>query len=125
MPYPLFDRSRLRIKPLAERVHDLTLDAILPLDDAAPFEHPALPVLGERLVAARRSGAARMLVMGAHVLRAGVQRHLIDLMDSKLAIAVREVADDRGDSAWTPFNSALGRRMYKGGRSPAAADEAD
>jgi 3'-5' exoribonuclease len=54
-----------------------------------------------------------------------VALHLIDLMDSKLAIAVREVADDRGDSAWTPFNSALGRRMYKGGRSPAAADETD
>jgi 3'-5' exoribonuclease len=54
-----------------------------------------------------------------------VALHLIDLMDSKLAIAVREVADDRGDSAWTPYIASHGRRMYKGGRSPAAADEAD
>jgi len=52
-----------------------------------------------------------------------VTLHAIDLLDSRLTIAVREVADDRGESAWTPFNAALGRRMYKGGRSPAAADE--
>lgn len=84
MPYPQFDRSRLLIKPLAERVHDLTLDAILPLDEAPPFAHAAMPVLGERLVAARKAGAARMLIMGAHVLRAGVQRHLIDLLDRGL-----------------------------------------
>jgi 3'-5' exoribonuclease len=54
-----------------------------------------------------------------------VALHLIDLMDSKLAVAVREVVDDRGHSAWTPFNASLGRRMYKGGRSSAAADETD
>ena len=24
MPYPIFDRSRLNLKPLAEREHDLT-----------------------------------------------------------------------------------------------------
>jgi 3'-5' exoribonuclease len=54
-----------------------------------------------------------------------VALHAIDLLDSRLTIAVREVADDRGASAWTPYNAALGRRMYKGGRSPQAADEAD
>src|SRR5262245_9070864 len=80
MPYPLFDRSRLRIQPLAARQHDLTLDVILPLGAAPPFDHPALPVLGVRLAAARRTGAARILLMGAHVLRAGVQRHIIDLL---------------------------------------------
>src|SRR5262245_48699095 len=84
MPYPQFDRSRLVIKPLAERRHDLTLDCLLPLDSAPDFEHPALPALGERLAAARRSGAARILMMGAHVLRAGVQRHLIDLLERGL-----------------------------------------
>jgi hypothetical protein len=41
-------------------------------------------VLAERLVAAKKSGTARILVMGAHVLRAGVQRHLIDLMERGL-----------------------------------------
>ena len=84
MPYPQFDRSRLRIRPLAERQHDLTLADLLPLDAAPDFEHPAIPVLAERLKAARGRGAARMLTMGAHVLRAGVQRQLIDLMERGL-----------------------------------------
>ncbi|HTU19720.1 MAG TPA: hypothetical protein VMG10_16785 [Gemmataceae bacterium] len=85
MPYPLFDRSRLRIQPLTQRQHDLDLSVLLPLDSPlSPFEHPALPVLGERLAAARQQGRARFLVMGAHVLRAGVSRHLIDLMERGL-----------------------------------------
>jgi hypothetical protein len=85
MPYPLFDRSRLKIQPLAQRRHDLDLSVVLPLDAPLPeFSHPALPVLGERLVAARRRGAARMLLMGAHVLRAGVARYLIDLLQRGL-----------------------------------------
>lgn len=85
MPFPQFDRSKLRLQPLAERHHDLTLDCILPLNAPLPeFSHAALPVLGERLVSARASGAARILIMGAHVLRAGVSRFLIDLMERKL-----------------------------------------
>ena len=84
MPHLAFDRSRLLIKPLAERAHDLDLSVILPLGEAPPFEHPALPVLGRRLAEARTRGAARLLIMGAHVLRAGVQRYLIDLMERGL-----------------------------------------
>jgi hypothetical protein len=85
MPYPAFDRSRLRIQPLARRQHDLDLSAVLPLDAPTPaFQHPALPVLGARLQDARRNGRAAILVMGAHVLRAGVSRYLIDLMERGL-----------------------------------------
>jgi hypothetical protein len=84
MPFPQFDRSRLRLRPLAERAHDLDLSALLPLDAAAAFDHPALPVLGRRLVEAKRHGRARVLLMGAHVLRAGVAPHLIDLMERGL-----------------------------------------
>ncbi|GAB4453716.1 MAG: hypothetical protein Kow00120_23620 [Anaerolineae bacterium] len=81
MPYPTFDRSKLHIKPLSARVHDLTLDHLLALDDPAPpFAHPALPVLGARIAAARQQGAAVILLMGAHVIRAGVSRFIIDLM---------------------------------------------
>src|SRR6516165_6040507 len=85
MPFPQFDRSRLRVRPLAERQHDLDLSSLLPLDAPPPaLDHPALPALGRRLVAARRAGAARVLVMGAHVLRAGTQRFLIDLLERGL-----------------------------------------
>ena len=38
-------------------------------------------MVAARLAEARASGAARILMMGAHVLRAGVNRHLIDLLE--------------------------------------------
>ncbi len=85
MPYPTFDRSRLQIQPLAQREHDLTLAHVLPLEAPAPdFTQPALPILGQRLVAARQQERAAILLMGAHVIRAGVARFLIDLMERKL-----------------------------------------
>jgi hypothetical protein len=84
MPFPAFDRSRPRIQPLARRQHDLDLSVILPLTAQPAFRHPDLPVLGRRLVEARRRGTARILLMGAHVLRAGVSRFLIDLMERGL-----------------------------------------
>lgn len=85
---PQFDRSRLNIKPLSERMHDLPHDSLLELD-ASPDSLDAagrrdLATLGKRLVAARDGGASRLMLMGAHVLRAGVQRQLIDLMERGL-----------------------------------------
>ena len=81
MPFPAFDRSRLIIQPLDTRRHDLDLSVILPLDAPEPdFSHEALPTLARRLVEARERGSARIILMGAHVLRAGVVRFLIDLM---------------------------------------------
>lgn len=80
--YRTFDRSRLRIRPLAERVHDLEASYWLGLDDdTPPFNHPDLPAVALRLQAARERGAARILFMGAHLLRSGVSRHLIDLVE--------------------------------------------
>lgn len=83
--YPVFDRSRLEVKPLAERTHDLHLDRWLALGDPTPaFAHPDLATVAGRLKSARQAGAARILMMGAHVLRAGVNRHIIDLLERGL-----------------------------------------
>ena len=80
--YAVFDRSRLLVKPLAERVNDLQRERWIELDGEVPaFAHPDLATVASRLRAAQASGAARMLVMGAHVLRAGVNKHIIDLME--------------------------------------------
>jgi hypothetical protein len=80
--YKSFDRSRLLVQPLAERTHDLQIGRWLSLDDPTPpFEHADLPTLAARLTAAHERGAARILMMGAHVLRGGVNRHIIDLME--------------------------------------------
>lgn len=83
MPYPLFDRSKLEILPLAKRVHDVDLEKVL-LDPALPppeFSHPALPVLADAIVEARRiHKAAVMLMYGAHVIRTGNALYMIELM---------------------------------------------
>jgi hypothetical protein len=83
--YPQFDRSRLKLQPLSERVHDLQVGHWLKADDAPlPFADPNLPTLADRMVQARQRGAAVILMIGAHVLRAGVNAHLIDLMQRGL-----------------------------------------
>ena len=80
--YPTFDRSQLRIKPLGERKHDMVLDYVLKLDEPAPaFSHPHLADVARRLIAARDKGAARILMMGAHVIKSGASRHVIDLIE--------------------------------------------
>ncbi|MBU4263801.1 MAG: hypothetical protein KKC76_18250 [Proteobacteria bacterium] len=78
--YEEFDRSRLNILPLADRQHDLDLSAILPLDQVA-VDHGELVEVAKRIRAARQEGRPVVLMMGAHVLRAGVQRYLIDMME--------------------------------------------
>lgn len=79
--YKPFDRSQLQVLPLAERAHDLEISNWLTLDDSTPdFAAPELTPLASRILEARTRGAARILVMGAHVLRAGVNAHLIDLI---------------------------------------------
>lgn len=80
--YEVFDRSRLIVKPLAERVNDLPLDHWLPLDSATPpFTDPYLAGIAQQIVNAKKNGSARILMMGAHLLRAGVNRHIIDLVE--------------------------------------------
>ena len=85
MPYPAFDRSQLIIKPLSERIHDLDLSVMLPLTATRPaYRHDALPSIGRAIREAREKGRAVILCMGAHVLRAGVSRYIIDLMERGL-----------------------------------------
>jgi hypothetical protein len=80
--YPAFDRSRLIVKPLDERVHDLEIGQWLRLEDEPPaFDHPALPDVAARINSAQQAGASRILMMGAHVIRSGVNRHIIDLIE--------------------------------------------
>ena len=85
MPYPAFDRSQLLIKPLSERIHDLDLSVMLPLNAPKPqYWHDALPSIARAVRDAREKGRAVILSMGAHVIRAGVSRYIIDLMERGL-----------------------------------------
>ena len=68
------------MRPLAAREHLLDRSIIMPLQDLVPVG-PELKTVAARLAAAKARGAAAVLMMGAHVLRSGVQRYLIDLME--------------------------------------------
>lgn len=42
--------------------------------------------------------------------------HLIDLLDTRMHMVLRELKEDRNNpTAWTPYNANFGRRIYKGG----------
>ena len=85
MPYPQFDRRQLEIKPLSDRVHDMTLDHLLQLEDPVPpVDDPALPKIAERIVRARKAGRPVILLMGGHVIKQGLSRQVIDLMERGL-----------------------------------------
>ncbi|MBS10901.1 MAG: hypothetical protein CME19_04775 [Gemmatimonadetes bacterium] len=82
MPFPRFDRSQLQLLPLEDRTHDFGLDEVLPLEaDTEPFEHDGLRTVIDRIVEAKRNGRAVILMMGAHVIKVGIQRFVIDLME--------------------------------------------
>ena len=79
--YPSFDRSQLHMRPLAERDHDMDLGFVLQLDrDEPPFEHDDLPAVAADLRSAREAGTSRLLLMGAHLIKQGASRHVIDLI---------------------------------------------
>ena len=85
---PLFDRTRLTLQPLDQRHHDMQHDRLLALDEFPPAPEnsavQSLKAIAHRMVAAKQRGASVLMLMGAHVIRAGVQRQLIDLMDRGL-----------------------------------------
>lgn len=81
MPFRQFDRSKLILKPLSERVHDLDISIMKdPGDPKAVMDHPTIDLLADKIIKAREKGATVMMAMGAHCLRAGNGPLLIELM---------------------------------------------
>lgn len=78
--YSEFDTSRVKIQPLSLRVNNLSLDQVKSLEKK-DLTTDALSQVARRIITAREKGAAVILMMGAHVIRSGVQRYLIDLME--------------------------------------------
>ena len=75
-----FDRSRLRLEPLSSRVHDLDLSVIEPLKRVECL-NDGLRCAASDMISANSNNASVVFMMGAHVIRAGVQRYIIDLME--------------------------------------------
>jgi len=83
VPYPTFDRSQLKLLPLGERDHDMTLDDVLELNVTQDTcsKDEALEQVAERVAAARRRGSPVILMMGAHVIKRGLSRFVVDMME--------------------------------------------
>lgn len=78
--YPQFDRSRLCLLPLRDRCHDLSLSKTLPLSKASVVNQVFTNTASE-IIKANKNRSSVVLMMGAHVLRSGVQHFLIDMME--------------------------------------------
>jgi hypothetical protein len=79
--YPLFDRKDLSLLPLSARKHDMDLSKVLAVGERpVPFEHPDLPAVAQALAAAKERGASIVLLMGAHVIKQGLSRYVIDFV---------------------------------------------
>lgn len=89
MPYPMFDRRQLRVLPLAERAHDMQLAEILTLDAATPpCDDPQIAQIAERIIRARTQNRPVILMMGAHVIKTGLSRFVIDWMERGIVTLV-------------------------------------
>ncbi len=81
--YKLFDRSKLKVLPLARR-KSLLDTSIAHAPSLSNEVHPSLEKIAQDLKTAKETGAARVLMLGAHVLRSGMQKYLFSLMDEGL-----------------------------------------
>ena len=81
MPYPTFDRSRLRLEPLDQRQHDMYLSECRRLDaDVPPLESEEIEAVADRIVHAHHDGRQVILMMGAHMIKVGLSRYIVDLL---------------------------------------------
>lgn len=82
MPFEKFDRSKLNLKDLNEREHDLDISVMQnPYVKPEPFESKKLDALVSAIKKARENNATVLMMMGAHVIRAGAAPWLIRLME--------------------------------------------
>lgn len=75
-----FDKTKLRIKPLNERIHDLDLSITKKLGPSC-FYHNSIKKVANQILVAKKNEKSVIFMMGAHVIRSGVQKYIIDLME--------------------------------------------
>ncbi len=79
--YQLFDRRAVRLLDVTQRGHDFLAEECLPLAQPAKlYQHPELPELVQRIRAAIAAGRPVVLFMGAHPIKLGLSRFLVDLI---------------------------------------------
>ncbi len=82
MPYPQFDRSRLKLFPLSKRRNLVPISDLVAPDVPVDFSHPDLDVLVERIRTARENDRSVILSFGAHVVKQGLSPVLVALAEA-------------------------------------------
>jgi len=78
--FQTFDRSKLIINKLAKRKSNISLSNILSLKSVSGIDQ-TINIIAQKINNARKCHASVVLMMGAHVIRAGLQRYIIDMME--------------------------------------------
>ena len=79
------NRNHLTILPLSERRHKMTVADVYALDaEVPPYDNPQLHIVADRIAKAHRQGKHVIWMMGAHVMRRGNSRFIIDLMERRI-----------------------------------------
>ncbi len=81
MSYEKLDHSHLKILPLSDRENKISLTDILPLDHPSGYKSPDIDILAKEILKAKSSNGQIIWMIGAHVLRQGCARMIIDLME--------------------------------------------
>tara|TARA_B100002003_G_scaffold248524_1_gene282532 strand:+ start:197 stop:1165 length:969 start_codon:yes stop_codon:yes gene_type:complete len=76
----VFDRTKLEIKSLKVRNHDIGLNSIQKLENKK-YYNDSLRGVALHIVEATKKGRGIILMIGAHTVRSGVQLYLIDLLE--------------------------------------------
>ena len=82
MTFEMFDTSRLVLKPLCERIHDVDLmNVLVPVDSSpAVLNNGKTRAIASAMIEAKGANATTLLMYGAHVIRTGCSAYMIELM---------------------------------------------
>lgn len=82
MTYQKLNREHLKTLPIKERVNKMTLREIHQLDDEIPdYADKNLKLAAGKIIEAREKNKEIIWMIGAHVIRKGNSRFIIDLME--------------------------------------------
>lgn len=76
----LFDPKKLKLESLQTRSHLMDISAIMALENKI-FVYDKLKAVAENIHSAKENNRPVILMIGAHVIRAGVQHYIIDMIN--------------------------------------------
>ncbi len=85
MPFKQFDREKLILKSLQERIHDVDISIVKPLDlNLELIKDEKYDSLSEKIVIAKSHKSTVLMMYGAHVIRKGNALYMIEMMKKGL-----------------------------------------